>query len=447
MNRFARSLSALLSLSLFLAAPGLAPYQAAAQTLGAARVIVPVGPLGASGAAINGLGGASTALPSSAFTTSLTPSLAPSAVAPSLAPTAFAAAASPSAVPVAAAPTALAPAAAKTFSPAAAAPALGALRSGTASVAKAAEAASADAPRVALDGLFEGSLSRPSALEVAGRLSTPSDSPRLRPSTAREPARGPRWVSSLRGPTDAAPATSVKRTLSVGVLAAVGPLVFTIIAITAAQLLGHVLNPNYEGPSGADGATVVKAVAVFVGAAVMAPISEEVIFRGGLQGMLAKLSSKIRLGSFLLPAIITSLIFVALHETSDPVLFGTRFVHAMVLSYAFHKEGILAAMAAHGIFNGLLAIGLVTTAVGMPWLSLIAVPASLYFAIKAFKTLRAQKGDIASGALVPKPMSGSLSIIFAAILLAGYLFLMPNIFWAIGAVGLLVNAIVQLKKK
>jgi len=390
MTRPSRFFSALLSLSIVIVAPGLAPYQAVAQTM-AARVVVPVGPIGGVGASINGVGATAFALPSASLQTGLVPSISPSIT---LTPVVSAPASldgAVSAAPVAAAPvfSALTPAALAAAAPAAksAAPvkALSALAAGGSSIVAAAKDVSADAPRVALDGLFEGVVAKPEALAVSVQ-SAPSDSPRLAPSD-RAPVKGPRWVKTFLGPKDGAPRTSIKRTLSVGFLAAVIPIAFTMVTVVAAQLLGYEMHPNYQGPSAGDAPTILQAAALWIGAAVMAPVSEEAIFRGGLQGRLARLSAKVRLGSFVAPAIITSLIFVALHETSDPVLFATRFAHAMVLSYVFQKEGILAAMAAHGFFNGLLALSIVLAAAGAPWLTLLAVPASIYFALKSRKVL------------------------------------------------------------
>lgn len=441
MNRITRFF---LSLSLILAAPGLAPYQAAAQTI-SARVAAPAGPAAAAGASIHGLGGASAVLPSANLQAGLIPSLTP---APSLAPLPVAPAAAANAdtrwlaSPATAlkAPFLRAAAASPARSAVAAPAALAALKTGGAVLAAAAPA-SADAPRAALDGLFEGSIARPEALAVAG-LSAPADAPRLAPS------QGPRWVKSLRAPDAApAPATSVKRTLNVGFLAAVIPIAITMVTVVVAQLLGHVLHPNYQGPDAGAAPTIISALALWVGAAVMAPISEEAIFRGGLQKKLSGLSAKIRLGTFVLPATITSLIFVALHETSDPVLFATRFVHAMILGWVYQKEGILSAMAAHGIFNGLLASSIVFSALGMPWLGIATVPAALLYGWWAAKSLRAQKSDRASGALIPKPLSATVAFIMAAILAAGYFLIMPNIFWAIGAVALIVKGIMVLQDK
>ncbi|PIR15711.1 MAG: hypothetical protein COV48_12860, partial [Elusimicrobia bacterium CG11_big_fil_rev_8_21_14_0_20_64_6] len=428
MNPIMRALAVSLSLSLILSAPGLLPYQAIAQTLGAVRIAAPSGQSGAVGAVVNGLGGSAIALPSASFQANLVPTLSPSAA---LTPVLSAPAAISAASPVSALPpralTAAQPAAATPEKAVAPASALGVLQTGTNALGAATKNASAEAPRVALDGLFEGSIARPDSLAVAG-LSAPSDSPRLAASGSRAP-QGPRWVKTLRAPGDS-PATSVKRTLSVGFLAAVIPLAITMGAVVIAQMLGYQLHPNYQGPSAGDVPTILSALAMWVGAAVMAPVSEEAIFRGGLQGGLAKLSAKLHLGSFILPAVITSLIFVALHETSDPLLFATRFVHAMILSHVYHKEGILASMAAHGFFNGLLAMSVVFSALGMPWLGLATVPVVLFFAMRAAKTIRAQKPDIDSGALAPKPLSAALSFAFAGILALGYFLLMPNIFWA-----------------
>jgi membrane protease YdiL (CAAX protease family) len=441
MNRIMRFA---LSLALILAAPGLAPYQAAAQVFSASRVSVPVVPAGAA-AAITGLGGAGAVLPAASLQPGLIPSLAPSA-APALSAPAAAVSAN-AAIPALTAPAALkAPAVTAAATPEkAAAPvaALAVLRSGTNSLAAAAKTGTAEAPRVALDGLFEGAIARPEALAVAGR-SAASDSPRLNPS--RGPAQGPRWVKSLRGP-DEAPATSVKRTLSVGFLAAVVPIAITMVTVVIAQLLGYTLHPNYQGPSAGDVPTILSALAMWVGAAVMAPISEEAIFRGGLQKKLSQLTAKFRLGDFVIPATIASFIFVALHETSDPVLFFTRFVHALILSHVYHKEGILASMAAHGFFNGLLALSVVLSALGLPWLGLAVVPAALFFALRSAKVLRTQKPDIASGALTPKPLTAGLAFLMAGVLALGYFFLMPNIFWIIGAVALIVKGIMASQSK
>jgi membrane protease YdiL (CAAX protease family) len=449
MNRITRVLAASLSLSVILSAPGLVSYQAAAQTM-ATRVVLPVGQLGAAGAAINGLGGLNAALPAASLQTGLIPTLSPSAAltpvltAPAAAVDAVArtqALVAPSALKAIALPAAVTP-----EKPAAApAKALAALQTGGGALTAAAKSASADAPRVALDGLFEGSAAKPEALAVSA-LPAAADAPRLDASQPRDAAKGPRWVKNFNG-GGSAPASSIKRTLSVGFLAAVIPIALTMGTVVIAQLLGYHMHPNYQGPNAGVSPSLLSALALWVGAAVMAPVSEEAIFRGGLQGRLKKLSAKLHLGSFVLPALITSVLFVALHETSDPVLFATRMVHAMILSYVYQKEGILASMAAHGFFNGLLAVSIVLSAAGLPWLGLAIAPLALYFAFKARGVLKAQKADVASGALAPKPLTATLAFLFAGLLMLGYFFIMPNIFWPIGAVALGIAGIRLLKAK
>lgn len=280
----------------------------------------------------------------------------------------------------------------------------------------------------ALNGMYEGEVSRPEALAVSERSGVIDAAP-LDPSGAREP-------KSLRGPNDVPPATSLKRTFAVGFLAAVVPIAITFAGTSIAQFLGHQLHPNYQGAVGGGDLvpSIVQALAIWVGAAVMAPVSEEAIFRGGMQGGLAKLSVKLRLGSFVLPALISSAIFVALHETADPLMFATRMVHAVILSFVYHKEGVLASMAAHGLYNGMLTLPLVFVAAGMPVLSLAPLlPLAFYFAWRSAKLIRAQKPLVASGALAPKPLDRLVALVFAALLLLGYFTLRPSDVWLIGS--------------
>lgn len=453
MNRIVRSLSPLLSFSLILAAPGLAPYQAAAQTIGASRIVVPVGQLGAAGAAINSLGGASAILPAASLQAGLIPSLSPSAV---LTPVLSVPAAAVNAVPAGVAATSLTPVApTAAIKPAAVTPeklaatpvsALNALQTGSNALISASKNTTADAPRVALDGLFEGSAARSAALAV-DVLSAPSASADALSAAAKSaPSIGDPRPDRI-GSDAPKPTTSVKRTLSIGLISAVLSIAMTMATITIAQVLGHQLHPNYQAPTGTETTSLLQAFAIWIGAAVMAPISEEAIFRGGMQGTLAKLSAKLRLGAFVVPALITSVLFVALHETSDPVLFSTRLVHAMVISYVYHKEGILAAMASHAFFNGLLALSIVLAAAQMPILGFAVVPLAVFFAFRAWRTLKAQKSAVDSGTLAPQRLTAGLAVLFAGLLMFGYFFIMPNIFWPLGAVALVIAAIRLNNKK
>jgi membrane protease YdiL (CAAX protease family) len=412
MNRIARALASACSFSLILSAPGVVSYQAAAQTM-AARAAVRVIP--SPYAAIAGL-------PS--LQAGLSPALSPSAALSVVSPVAalqplVLSAAMPAAV-----------IAAKTAAPVSALAALQTGSSGLGDRRSADLGSGASSPSgavAALNGMYEGEVSRPEAPVVSERPDVVNEA-HLEPSGARE-------LTALRGPDDVPPANSLKRTFAVGFLAAVTPIVITFISTSVAQFLGYQLHPNYQGGGGGDIVpSIVQSLSVLVGASVMAPLSEEAIFRGGLQGGLAWLSAKLRLGSFVLPALISSLIFVALHETADPLMFATRMAQSMILGYVYHKEGVLAAMAAHGLYNAMLRLPLVFVAAGMPVLSLAPlVPLAFYFAWRSAKLIRAQRPAVASGALAPKPLSRLVSLLFGALLLLGYFTLRPSDVWLIGS--------------
>lgn len=453
MNRFAR-LS--LGLAILLSAPGLAPYEACAQVV-TGRVAAPAA--GASAASATGtFGSLGVTLPAANLSiTPLSPSLTP-ASAPVLRTAAVVNAFAIPAADGAARPLALIPAAAQALPlaaakavPQAAAPVEAArvLTEGAALLEAASKPGSESAPQAALDSIFEGQAARRPALDDAPLAASSDESGRndLEPSSAREPAKGPRWVEKFNGdPSPSAPRHSLKRTLSVGFLAAIVPLVVTFGSVIIAGALGYDLHPNYRPPV-EEGAvmSVLQSLGLFVSAAIMAPVAEEAIYRGGMHGTLAKIARRLRLGDFVLPALITSVIFVAGHETADPLLFGTRMVQALILSYVYKKEGILASMAGHGFFNGLLASSVVFTALGAPVLTFVLAPAALFAAWRARKFLKSQKADAVSGAVAPFQLSGALSLVFAAMLLAAFLLLMQNIFWIIGAAALAYNGVKKLK--
>ncbi len=248
------------------------------------------------------------------------------------------------------------------------------------------------APAAVLDQLFEGFERKDAANDAPAPVGrgTEGRGARLAPATVRAaaPANGPRWVLTEEKP--AAPKTNWKRTLSVGFLAASVPLFITAVITGVAQALGYAFNSNYNSPAASFGEVpgLLEAGVLVVAAAVMAPVAEEIIFRAGLQGGLAKVTKFMRLGSFVVSATLVSLLFVAIHETSDPVLFATRFIHSLILAWAFKKEGLLASMAAHGFFNGLLTLPILAGAlVGLlpasPLVMTAIASAAVVFAVTA----------------------------------------------------------------
>jgi membrane protease YdiL (CAAX protease family) len=439
MNRFARLAAAL---SIFLAAFGAAPTQAVAQAF-TARAAAVSAASSAAGSAASITAAVPAALSAPALgTLSLSapsarslPSAAPSAAAAPLA-AAPAVSAAPVAAAAAAAPVraALAPAAAPAPAAAAAPAAARALREGAARLGESARSEGVSAKSAELDALFTGSVAR--SAETAG-------APALSESraTALAAAAGPRWVfrPETPVPSQPAPRTTLKRSLAIGYLTGLAGLVFTGVATALiAGFTGWTPHGNYQAPFDAMHGGLGVALSIFLGAAVLAPMAEEVIFRGALQGGLSKITARLKLGAFAVPAVITSLAFVAVHETADPVLFAVRLGFAFMLSRVFQKEGILSSMAAHGTFNGLATASIVLAAAHVPLVGqALVLPLALYLAFRAWRVLKAEKPEIAAGTLAPKPFTAKHALLIIPALLAGFLLVMPNLIWLYG-MGLLV---------
>jgi membrane protease YdiL (CAAX protease family) len=135
-------------------------------------------------------------------------------------------------------------------------------------------------------------------------------------------------------------------------LLAVWPPVVAVVLITT-HLTRLFVGPQFEMPrhQGIDivtESTVVSLqVIVIVGAVVIAPVSEELLFRGLFQTTLRSYSERPWLSIF-----ITSLIFASVHEnvTHWPALF----VLAVGMGYAYEKSGSLwRPIFIHALFNGL----------------------------------------------------------------------------------------------
>jgi hypothetical protein len=123
----------------------------------------------------------------------------------------------------------------------------------------------------------------------------------------------------------------------------------------------------------------------------------------------------------------------------------------MILSYVFHKEGYTGSIFAHGFFNGLLMLGMVApffmpaAAAGLFTMALL--PVSLGLAWLLHRRNKSERADKASGRLVAYEVKTWQAVVFAAVLLAGFLFLMPNVVWAVGAIGWLVYALARRVRK
>jgi membrane protease YdiL (CAAX protease family) len=135
-------------------------------------------------------------------------------------------------------------------------------------------------------------------------------------------------------------------------LLAVWPPVVAVVLITT-QLTRFFVGPQFEMPrhQGIDMVTestvVSLQVIVIIGAVVIAPVLEELLFRGLFQTTLRSYSERPWLSIF-----VTSLIFASVHEnvTHWPALF----VLAVGMGYAYEKSGSLwRPIFMHALFNGL----------------------------------------------------------------------------------------------
>jgi len=95
-------------------------------------------------------------------------------------------------------------------------------------------------------------------------------------------------------------------------------------------------------------------------------------------------------------------------------------------------------VAAHAFFNGLLTLPMVLALLPGPiglLANILTLPAIAFLTWRAFKALKAQAPDRASGRIQPLEITALPSLLLAALLLAGYFFLAPNPIWILGAVG------------
>lgn len=286
-----------------------------------------------------------------------------------------------------------------------------------------------------LDGYFEGrKISAGSSLtELGGGNAGGSN---LAPSGKSNGSKDPGEKT-----VEQKPKNSFSRALKVGTIGAVVPMLLSNLIVIGALLLGHQFTPTYENPA-AFVTNTALALLFAVIASVMAPVAEEVVFRSMAMKAAQKLTKTF--STFWAPAVLTSALFVSIHETGDPVLMTTRFIHAMILARVYHKEGLPAAMAAHALFNAIPALALIFTMALGPSLGGLAamaiMPAGLYLSWRFYKQLKAQP-EVERAELTP-----AQSNTLAALLLSGFFLIAPVLWWPVGAAALFWHAFNTRKK-
>jgi hypothetical protein len=293
--------------------------------------------------------------------------------------------------------------------------------------------------------------------------------------SGEESADGDFSATELPEP-EAAPAkkSSIWRSIRIGWMSAIGMLFLYASVDVVAYLVGYQFTPSYAMPEVDGNAPQVIGTALntFM-AAVMAPLNEEVYFRAGLMGMLAmgatsSLAMLHRLAlwmtkrwegvhqrvtnakryfntaTFLYSGIITAVLFVILHETSDPVLLATRTLQALGMSYLFAREGILSAIFHHGFFN-LLAGTLFVSMIALPSgaIAIAIVPALFLFAgyglvllssyLRTRGTFAKEKREIQAGVRTAYRLSARAATVLGVVsLIATALVGYPGLLWESG---------------
>jgi membrane protease YdiL (CAAX protease family) len=229
--------------------------------------------------------------------------------------------------------------------------------------------------------------------------------------------------------------SSLLRSARVGLVGAAASMGLESAINRIPAVFGYEFTSNY-GVGPAVMPTVGEALRGGFGTVFVTPMAEEVIFRGLLMGGLAWLGSLAarRLGEdsragkilgFWLPALVSSIAFVCVHETGDPVLFLSRLVVAMVQAWVFHKEGLHASMAMHMANNLVPMAGMTGVVLFGPYgslLSTLAMASVLGLAVKSYLQLQDQREDLKAGRVVPYPLTPAGAWVLAALIAGCALF-------------------------
>ena len=209
-------------------------------------------------------------------------------------------------------------------------------------------------------------------------------------------------------------------------------LAFNFTASWAAETLGYVPHSNYEAPALPQAATLADAGSLFFMAAVMAPIVEEIVFRAGLLSGIEWLTRKaVRRGAGIVASVLSSAIFVVLHETADPFLIGVRLAGALLMATTYKREGLMASIILHAVNNGVLIGGMLLSSFLSPGLAMILGGGSLALgagaAAWAARGIFKQRADRREGRIGRHELTPKSALVLAALLGLGALLLSPKL--------------------
>ncbi|MFA6092544.1 MAG: CPBP family glutamic-type intramembrane protease [Elusimicrobiota bacterium] len=230
----------------------------------------------------------------------------------------------------------------------------------------------------------------------------------------------------------AAPRRMLSRALSYGALAGAAVSMSMSVLTGFIEACGYVFHSNFPAYTlpikiiGYD-RPVVQA---FHGIG-LAPIVEEIVARvillGGLHWLLSKIMPE--KAAVIIASVVSSVAFVLIHETADPVSFALRLADALIFSWVYTREGLSASIAMHSMRNAMNWISLffaspslLVTAAGV-----VVMMALAYAAISAWTLLQDQKADRKAGRIARHEMSPAIAGILAGFMLAGSLLTAPTL--------------------
>ncbi|MBI5200222.1 MAG: CPBP family intramembrane metalloprotease [Elusimicrobia bacterium] len=188
-----------------------------------------------------------------------------------------------------------------------------------------------------------------------------------------------------------------------------------------ADALGLAQNTTYQPPP-LPSFTIAGVTALMLFIAGMAPVAEEGLFRGGVMTAVRNKFGRLkRVGQFWLPAIVSALLFVPLHEMSDPVTMAVYAAISLTLSRLYYKEGIYASIAAHSFYNFQLGLFLLASLfkVSLAFPALLLGVTGLPLLFLAARDLWAQRADRVAGRVVPYAVTPNAARMIASGLVAG----------------------------
>ncbi|MEQ1822143.1 MAG: type II CAAX endopeptidase family protein [Fimbriimonadaceae bacterium] len=143
---------------------------------------------------------------------------------------------------------------------------------------------------------------------------------------------------------------SPRSAIPLGILIYVaGAPVIAFAAVVGVQIFSGLPAPEHGATTALASSDLLSTVAIIIGAVVVAPIVEEIIFRGLILPALHRLTGKAWVA-----IIITNLLFGAMHSTGIPAWAALAMI-GVVNSIAVYQTGSLyPAMAMHALHNGVL---------------------------------------------------------------------------------------------